>query len=90
MDKISTTRFHFDANQAWGYYPEQWEYIKSCYPTENLRSARADMRTLTPRTLRDGTLYFMPSFGFRIEHQGPMTLGEWMDLYDLPYDVPSE
>lgn len=32
MDKISTTRFHFDANQAWGNYPEDWERIKTCYP----------------------------------------------------------
>lgn len=64
--------FHFDDNKCWGEVgsPEVFKSMLARYggDLEKFLSARRSSRSLES----------MPNFGFRGEHVGPQTLGEWL------------
>lgn len=76
MGKKRWKPFFFDGNQAFGQINSEDEFkrILTVYSGDNYPNA-LDAKMCDSSIERPTG----PSFGFRIEHQGKKTLGEWME-----------
>ena len=80
------TTFYFDGNQAWGLVdsPAEWERIKTAYREFSKHGACASpAELLETRNCTDRREGLPPLFGFVVECNGPLALGEFFAQHGM-------
>lgn len=73
------TRFWWDSNRAFGFVesPAEWRAIVWRFGDPAWRPNLTVSELLEAKQAAYRTGEDVPSFGFRVEHTGDLTLGEW-------------